>query len=301
MALSTYNRQETSGGTPGTLSSTGLYVNPNIPGGTRNGIGSRDQRAYQGEVQNQELVENRLGNLLDSDNRYIQNARQRGLQGASKRGLLNSSIAQGSAERAAIEAGLPIASADAQTFLQTRMQNQQDLNQNLMQERDIANRMLEAERNSLSSAEAWQAGQRDAEEERRLRLQLQRENLAFAGEQQGLDRQQQEMMSRLGYGQDLGRMESDYRFRNELATNDAFRQDWLADNQFNRNFYGDMARMAQEAQFNNSANLYATLLNGLRENPEVFGNPDYLSGINNFFRDNIFDNYFDRLLGGLGG
>jgi hypothetical protein len=241
-----FRNQETRGGTPGTLSSSGLYVNPNIPRGSRGGIGSRDERAYQGEVQQDELVESRLGNLLSRDNPYIQNARQRGIQGASRRGLLNSSIAAGGAERAAIEAGLPIASADAQTFLQTRMQNQQDLNQNLMQERDIANRMLEAERNSLSAAEAMRLGQQDAEADRRLRLQLQREGLAFQGEQSGLDRQQQEMMGRLGYDMDIGRMGYQFDLTDRNAGRDFQRTIQRDNNSFANEIYGmnEQARLA---------------------------------------------------------
>lgn len=299
---STINTTSSSGGQNATLRSSGLYGNPNIPRQSQaRGIQGTDDRAYTGNVQNQELVENRLNNLLSGDSAYIQNARLRGLQGAGKRGLLNSSIAAGSAERAAIESGLPIASADAQTYLQTRMQNQQDLNQNLMQERDIMNRALEADANRSLAAAMRNDGRMSADAERQLRLQLQREALAFEGEQQGLSRQQQEMMSRLGYGQDLGRMEADYNFRNELATNDTFRQDWLQDNQFNRDFYGNMALNFQRAQIDNSSQFYQQMGQALFNNPEVFGNPDFLSGINNFFQTNIFDNYMDDFLGGMGG
>lgn len=46
--------------------------------------------------------------VLNSDNPYIQNARQQGLEHASNRGLLNSSIAAGNSQRAAIEASQPI-------------------------------------------------------------------------------------------------------------------------------------------------------------------------------------------------
>ena len=62
-----------------------------------------------------------------------------------------------------------------------------------------------------------------------------------------------------------------------------------------------MALNFQRAQIDNQSQFYNQLGNALFQNPEVFGNPDYLSGINNFFRDNIFDNYFDRFLGGIGG
>lgn len=49
-----------------------------------------------------------LNNLLGSESPYIQNARRRGLEQANSRGMLNSSIAAGASERAAIESAMPI-------------------------------------------------------------------------------------------------------------------------------------------------------------------------------------------------
>lgn len=306
MAL--YTSTTTQQQTPGTLQSQGLFYQPNVPGQSQaTGIQGSDGRAYTGNVQGSELVENRLTNLLQKKNPYIQNAQQRGLQAAAKRGLMNSSIAAGSAERAAIEAGMPIASADAQTYLQTRMQNQQDLNQNLMQERDIANRMLQSGREQGTQLELADKQLQDAEKDRLNRLLLQRENLAFSGEQQGLDRQQQEMMSRLGFSQDLGRMGAGFQydigraaasaqFEDQLAENASYRTDWLQNNQFNRDFYGNIALNFQNAQIRDSSTFYSQLTQALFDNPEVFGNPEYLSGLNNFFSNEIFDNRFDSFL-----
>lgn len=66
-------------------------------------------------------VEDRVRGLLDSDSPYIRAARQRGIETAHSRGLLNSSIAAGSAERSAIEAALPIALQDAAQSFQSEM------------------------------------------------------------------------------------------------------------------------------------------------------------------------------------
>lgn len=60
-----------------------------------------------------ETVSGQLNALLASGSTYIQNARLRGTETANTRGLINSSMAAGAAERSAIEAGLPIAQADA--------------------------------------------------------------------------------------------------------------------------------------------------------------------------------------------
>jgi len=62
------------------------------------------------------MVQDRLVDLLERDNPYIKSARDRAMEMASQRGLLNSSIAAGAAERAAIEAALPIAQQDASTW-----------------------------------------------------------------------------------------------------------------------------------------------------------------------------------------
>lgn len=58
--------------------------------------------------------------LLASDSPYMQAARQSGLEYASKRGLLNSSIAGGASQRAAIEASNPIVNNVLSTYGQER-------------------------------------------------------------------------------------------------------------------------------------------------------------------------------------
>lgn len=60
-------------------------------------------------------VNDNVNQLTDSDSLYMQQARQSGLNTAASRGLLNSSIASGAAQGAAIKAATPIAQQDAQT------------------------------------------------------------------------------------------------------------------------------------------------------------------------------------------
>ncbi|MDI6789396.1 MAG: hypothetical protein QME44_01715 [Thermodesulfobacteriota bacterium] len=66
-----------------------------------------------------ETVEGRMGGLLKKGGAYLDAARTRGLQFASRRGLVNSSIAAEATEKAAIEAALPIAQQDA-GYMQNR-------------------------------------------------------------------------------------------------------------------------------------------------------------------------------------
>lgn len=65
-------------------------------------------------------VEQRLNGLLAGDSDYIKMARAAGLKTANARGLLNSSMAAGAAQGAAIERALPIAQADTDIAAQDR-------------------------------------------------------------------------------------------------------------------------------------------------------------------------------------
>ena len=66
-----------------------------------------------------EVVSSSLESMLNPNSQYIQNARRRGVEQAVTRGGINSSIAAGSAERAAIEAAAPLAQ-QAVNIQQTR-------------------------------------------------------------------------------------------------------------------------------------------------------------------------------------
>lgn len=84
---------------------------------------------FMRQVTGNELVENRLNNLLQTDSRYIQNARQRGAEYAASRGNINSSIGAGASERAALEAAMPIAESDAGVYRDANQGNFESLNQ----------------------------------------------------------------------------------------------------------------------------------------------------------------------------
>jgi len=84
------------------------------------------------EVQDEELTSNQLNSLLEEDGAFIQNALQRGRELAQDRGALSSSIFAGASQRAAIDAALPIASADAQAFQRAASENMAALNQNTL-------------------------------------------------------------------------------------------------------------------------------------------------------------------------
>jgi hypothetical protein len=62
--------------------------------------------------------------LLAKDNPYMQRARATGLSHANARGLLNSGMAAGASQAAAIDAALPIASQDADSYMRQGLANQ---------------------------------------------------------------------------------------------------------------------------------------------------------------------------------
>lgn len=94
------------------------------------GLISKDSVSQVSTDPNQ-LAQNRLTGMLFQGGKYLQDARNRGMRVANSRGLLNSSIAAGLAEEAAIAAAAPIAQVDAQTYAENARQNALEVNKTL--------------------------------------------------------------------------------------------------------------------------------------------------------------------------
>lgn len=187
----------------------------NLPQGITN-AGQGGNNAYVGSVQPNSLVANQLQGLLASNSPYIQQAQQAGMNSAASRGLLNSSIASGASQAAAIQSAMPIAAQDASTNANLQNLNLQDLNQIL------ATRM----NNSASMADssmAAGASRYGTDQNNAGALQRQREQLAYGGEQAGLNRDFQQYMSQLGYQQQLGASAFNFAGQSGLS-NQQFRQ-----------------------------------------------------------------------------
>lgn len=107
---------------------------------------SYDATTYKADergVNDNMVVENRLNNLIDKNNDYMKRASTKGLQLANSRGLLNTDFAVSSAYGSALDAALPIAQQDAQTYKDQQLANQQYSNTAL---RDNASFQNEADR-----------------------------------------------------------------------------------------------------------------------------------------------------------
>ena len=127
------------------------------------------------EVQGNETVQNQMTDGIDQNSRYIQLARQMAQQQANRQGRMFSGIASGQAERAAIQAYLPIAQQDAAWFGQTARDNMSAENEYLRQQAELANRMqISAASNSTQYGIA-ELNQRAAMEQLRAQQEFNRE------------------------------------------------------------------------------------------------------------------------------
>jgi hypothetical protein len=106
-----------------------------MPGLIENQLGTGNQAVYTADTEAYdptlrevnaptETVAGQLHQLLSSGNPYVERAKSGAMQTANRRGLLNSSMAAGAGEAAAIDAALPIASADANVYGTASRENQ---------------------------------------------------------------------------------------------------------------------------------------------------------------------------------
>lgn len=128
-------------------------------------------------------VSGQLTGLLDSNSPYMKQAKQAGLRVAGRRGLLNSSIAAGSSEAAAIAAAAPIASQDA---AQIHARNQSQLEGDI----NLRNATTLQTQQDAAALARQQSGQ-----EHQINLQTLGDSAAMARliEQGGIERALQEM------------------------------------------------------------------------------------------------------------
>lgn len=95
----------------------------------------------------QDTVQGRIQSVIDQNSPLIQGARTRAAQTSSRRGLLNSSMAVQSGEKAVFDSALPIAQQDAATYYDARTRNA-----------DAGNRALEYGANAENQMSLQAAG-----------------------------------------------------------------------------------------------------------------------------------------------
>lgn len=182
----------------------------------RQGLGETDRGAVTRSVQDSELTSKQLSRLLDENGEYIRNARLRAREGAAGSGMLMSSIAAGAAQRSAVDAALPIAQGDANTFFQTSSENMRAQNEDAQNDQG-------AGRNLFGQAMGLDAQSQENELGRQFTSAENAANRGFQGEQAGLDRsltidqnerqrQVQILMQERGISADMARQIVDQQF-----------------------------------------------------------------------------------------
>lgn len=238
-------------------------------------------------------VQDFMGNLLSSGNPYMQNALRRGLETAGSRGLLNSSIASGAAQRSAIEAAQPLLSEAMDTFNaregmkftqgenaidRSQQERLQTLDQNFQGQENAAQRKLTAELQAMGI----NADMANNMASRMLQLQMQREGNAFNAEQNALNRTQNVNDMLLQNQLGLQNMTAENFFRQQLQADATMQQDWLSSQSFSREFNAALSMVP----ISNAASLNNYLMQAALTEPEVY-TPEVLSGMSAFFNNNL--------------
>lgn len=115
--------------------------------------------ADQREVGTNATVKGQMEGLLSEGSKYLDLARSKAAQTANSRGFLNSTMAAGAGERAAIDAALPIASQDASTYHNQSLTNQNASNQSRQYNAGNNQQMTLANMQSQNQANQFTAGQ----------------------------------------------------------------------------------------------------------------------------------------------
>lgn len=283
----------------------------NLPG-QLSGITRGNMGAFQYTPPTEHLVRGQMGLLQRENGQYLRQAKQNAMELANARGQANSDYAAGAATRAAIDAALPIAAQDSETLTRIGLTNAS--NAQNMAELDLQRQIASGQGggNIVYDMTGEQEAQRAHE------LQMQRERLAFEGEQSGLGRGHDYSMGLMGteadlfgqmmgfnnqrqlgmdqYGYDLGRMGQEFGYNSALARLGA---DLGLRSDFFNNQWG-MQRDITGQLVGGRMNLYNNIISQGMQVPEYMANPEAFMGFAQFVSGFGFDSIFDGMFGGRG-
>lgn len=256
---------------------------------------------YTSPNNHNELVQQSIDAFSDKGGAYLTNATRRGLEAAGSRGLLNSSIAAGAANRSAIEAMQPYVS-QAVDLAKTRegwtfQSGENALDRSL--QAAVENGRLSQSMAELLATHTFQGNQ--AEFDRTLQVALaqgqidadtaaQLRSFDFQGTQNSLNRTQQAMLQNQQYAFQGEQAALDRASRAQLQSDATFQQDWLASRNFSREFQSQLSMIP----LSTAADLTSFISKYAVENPEVY-TPEIVSGMSNFMAQNmqsILSQYF---------
>lgn len=285
-------------------------------GGQIQGVGFGGAGLYQYQPPAKHLVNGLLAQYTSQGNPLMQQAQQRAMETSNARGQGSGAYAIGEAQRATIDSMLPVAQQDSETLTRIGMTNAQQA-----QEAANAQAQIDAMRNQ--GTQIHQMGS-TPQEQMAHELQLQRERLAFEGEQGAMTRAQQESMGLFDLYGGLYGNQMDYANQRQLGY-DRFGFDRaLAGDQFgySRGLRGDdflynssLARQNADLDMRQSyanyqqgigrdmAGFYQNIILGGMQVPEFMANPEAFFGFAQFATGQVPGtgaNFFQNLYGGRG-
>ena len=188
-----------------------------------------------------------VSNLLNSNSLLMNSAAAKGERMAANRGLQNSTIGVESAQRAMLDAAMPIASQDTQNAFaekQTRLQadlnfqNQSKLNQ---QQNQFTASQAELDRSHQRGLAQLQADLNYSNQSR-----LNDAQNKFTASQAGLDREHQRGMTQL---------QADLNFNNQNRLNQAQNQFTASQAELDRGHQRSLAQLQSDLNYNNQSRL----------------------------------------------
>ena len=168
-------------------------------------------------VADNETVQGQLGTMLNSNSTYMNAAQEGAKQQANKSGLLNSSLAATAGQKAAIEAALPVATADAAKYGAATDYNTALTNQGTLKNTETQNTFATAQ-NLAGTQEATQGRTIEAEkatQERSIVANMSTAQLQAATSKYATDKQAE--TSR--YNTDATFAQDQYKYEMTLADN----------------------------------------------------------------------------------
>jgi len=240
-----------------------------------------------------DLVSGRMAKMRRENDPYMQQSKQGAMELANARGQINSDYAAGAAQRAAIEAALPIAAQDSETLTRIGLANAEaDRRAGELEQQKMIASMMAGNSTVMEDNSAF-----ENEADRAHALQLQRERLAFEGEQGGLGRGHDYGMGLMGIEGDL--------FRGQMGYGHA-RQMGYDEYGYNRGLAELGARLGLESDFFNNqfamqrdqgqmrGDMYAQMIMNGMQVPEFMANPEAFFG----FTQSVLGFNYDQIFGG---
>lgn len=270
---------------PGPVSSpppfAGIPIQPMQPaalptvraGGTLSGFDTTERATNAMPALPQfQFAEDRLTNMLAEDSPFLREAQRRGLDAATSRGALNSSLAAGLSTREAIRAAAPIATADAQFTQEDYLTGRRGLIDDALRGNEsIRTRNRD---NLLASLEDT----RSANDSTRT---MQRDTLLGDIRSREMNQEADLMGQRDMRLSTLRRQENqfDATLTEQARENDTQRQAWLSQQTALTSAYTTAISDARRSGLGFLDQLGTAFIN----DPEVYS-PEVVSGMSNFFR-----------------